>query len=380
MTGSARRAWTFASRLAAGVLSPGRLSYLVLFVTDDCNARCPHCFNVFLPHLKKEGPPAGGPPLTLDEYALVAGKLAPLFQVVLSGGEPFLRDDLHAIVETFYARAGARLFSLPTNGSLPDRALGQLERMSAACPDASFNLIVSLDACGAKHDELRRLRGGFEKAVGLCRSVLELGRRRRNVGLVVTTAVAEANLDDVPELVGVLRRTLPPAGWKHNIQYDQRLGSRLARDPALRRKVGELETLAARAAGGSLWDRAVDRWYVRFVNSLILHQLSEDRMIYRCAAGRKLAVLMPDGSASPCEPFVFEERYRAFPRFDIRRHGYDLGALRRDPEFARLLRFIAEGRCAACPWSCAAIASVTYDWRNWGLPFTVPSASRSPRG
>lgn len=374
MTASIRRALIFAGRLASGLLRPDRLSSLVLFVTEDCNAKCPHCFNVFLPHLRKGNPPSGQPPLTFEEYALIAARSAPLFQVILSGGEPFLREDIDAIAEAFYARAGARLFSIPTNGSLPDRTLRKLERMAAACPDATFNLLVSLDACGAKHDELRRLPGGFEKAVALCASVLDLKARRGSINLIVTTAVAEKNLDDVPELIGFLRKALPPAGWHHNIQYDQRLGSRLSSEAVLRRKVLEVEDLAARGLSGGLWSRLIDRWYVRFVNALILHQLAREEMVYRCAAGRKLAVIMTDGATAPCEPFVFEERYQAHPRFDIRRYQYDYGQVRREPEFTKLLSFIGEGRCAACPWSCAATTSMTYDWRNWRLLLTVPSA------
>ena len=243
--------------------------------------------------------------------------------------------------------------------------------MAARCPDATFNLIVSLDARGERHDESRGLPGGFDKAVSLCGAVLALKARRGNVNLVVSTAVTERNLDAVPELILFLREALPPAGWHHNIQYDQRSGSRLARDPALRREVRELEGLAASVRGGGLWERMVARWYVRWINGLILSQLAGGRRMYRCAGGRKLAVIMPDGETAPCEPFVFDDRYRSFPRFDIRRYGCDYGELRRDPGYARLLSFIDEGKCAACPWTCAATASVAYDWRNWSLPFTA---------
>lgn len=374
MISALRRALIFAGGLTAGVLRPGRLSYLVLFVTGDCNAKCPDCFNVLLPHLSKGDPPARRPPLTLEEYGAVAARLSPLFQVVLSGGEPFLREDLDAVVRIFYARAGARLFSIPTNASLPDRVVRQLDRMAALCPDATFNLIVSLDARGRKHDELRRLPGGFDKAVSLCGAVLGLKARRGNINLVVSTAVTERNLDGVPELIRFLRDALPSEGWHHNIQYDQRSVSRLALDPALRRKVREVESLAASGRGGGLWGRLIARWYVGWINALILSRLAREGGTYRCAAGRKLAVIMPDGAASPCEPFVFEDRYRALPRFDIRRYRCDYGELRRDPAYARLLRFIDEGKCAACAWSCAATASVAYDWRNWSLPFTAAAS------
>jgi MoaA/NifB/PqqE/SkfB family radical SAM enzyme len=379
MIASLRRALILAGRLAAGVARPDRLSHLVLFVTDDCNARCPDCFNVFLPHLSQEGRPDRGPALSLEEYSSIAARLSPLFQVILSGGEPFLREDLEAIAGIFYERAGARLFSIPTNGSLSDRVVRSLDRMSALCPDATFNLIVSLDAVGRSHDEVRRLPGGFDKAVSLCGSILALKARRGNVNLIVSTAVTERNLDGVPGLISYLRTALPPSGWHHSIQYDQRSGSRLARDPALRRKVLEVESLAASTRSGGLWSRALDHWYVRWINALILTQLAREEMLYRCAGGRKIAVIMPDGATSPCEPFIFEERYRAFPRFDIRRYRYDYGELRRDPGYARLLRYIGAGGCAACAWSCAATASLPYDWRNWRLPFTVPAPSGRER-
>lgn len=371
MSSALRRAGILVGRVAGGILRPGRLSTVVLFVTPDCNARCPDCFNADLPHLRGDRSPGGRAPLTLAEYGLIAARAAPLAQVILSGGEPFLRGDVDGIVSAFYRRAGARLFSLPTNGSLPSRACRAVERMAVLCPDATINLIVSLDAVGPRHDGLRRLPGLFEKALSLCRAALALKSRRGNVNLIVSTAVTERNAEDAAALIPFLRGALPPGVWHHNIQYDQRLGSPLARDPALRRKVLALERLASDGRAGGPWSRLIGRWYVGWINALILHQLDRGEMVYRCASGRRLAVITHDGAAAPCEPFLFEDRYRDFPRFDLRRYGYDFAAVRREPAFARLLRYIDDGRCAACPWSCAAIASMAYDIRNWPLLLRV---------
>ncbi len=366
MIAGTRRLLAFGAGLAGAILHPGRISFLVLFVTDRCNAQCPYCFNNFLPHLSHSTRRDAAPLLSLDEYERIAGNLDPLFQVVLSGGEPFLRDDVDAIVGAFHKRAGARLFSIPTNGSLPDRAARKLETMAASCPRATFNLIVSLDALGPRHDALRRLPGGFEKALSLCRAALELRRSRGNVNLVVTTAVSNDNLDEVGALQSFLARALPPKGWHHNIQYDQRLGSRPANASRFKAKALELETNPAGAPGG-LWERFVSRWYVRRINAIILDQLAQDRMIYRCVGGRKIGVVMPDGGAYPCEPFVFETDYRRFPRRNLRDFGYDFERLRREPGYVRMMEFIEQGRCRACPWSCAATASMSYEWRNWPL-------------
>lgn len=368
MSGRLRRGLALAGGLAGALLRPGRLSTVVLFVTDRCNARCPDCLNVRLPHLSGGRSPARGTPLSAGEYAAIAGRLSPLFQVIFSGGEPFLREDLDEIAAAFYELAGARLFSLPTNGSLPERALLTLDRLARRCPDAAVNLVVSLDAAGEKHDELRGLPGLFAAAMSLCRGVLALKARRPNVSLVVGTTLFERNLELVPRLLAVLREALPASGWHHSLQYDQRLSSRLGRDAGLRRRARELELAAAPRSG--LWERLVSRWYVRAVNALIVRQLERDRAAYRCAAGRKIAVIMPDGETSPCEPFVFEERYRDLPRFNIRDHGWDYARLRGEPAFDRVVRRIGEGACGGCAWSCAAAASTAFDARNWRRLFS----------
>jgi hypothetical protein len=120
--------------------------------------------------------------------------------------------------------------------------------------------------------------------------------------------------------------------------------------------------------------RFLSRWYVGFIKDLIEHQLAEDRMVYRCVAGRKIAVFMPDGRTFPCEPFAFEDVYAGFPTMNIRDFDYDVTRLQGSPEYRHMLDFIAGAKCEACPWSCAAVTSMTYEPRNWPLVWRVPRA------
>ena len=87
-----------------------------------------------------------------------------LTNINVSGGEPFLRDDLPEIAAAFHDHADTRMFSLPTNGSLPARILPAIDAMATRCRDATINLIVSLDAVGERHDALRGVPGGFARA------------------------------------------------------------------------------------------------------------------------------------------------------------------------------------------------------------------------
>lgn len=376
MTSLARKAG-FAYRLLQGLARPSRVSFAIFFVTDLCNAKCPYCFNTRLGHLDPERVPADKEGLlSVEEYERIAANMRPLFQVVFGGGEPFLRPEIDRIAEVFCRKAGARLVSIPTNGSLPDRVFEKVSAMSSRCPEATFNLQVSLDACGAGHDRLRALPGGFEKATELCGRLLDA--RLGNVNVIVNTALTEHNVDEVEALQRYLSERFP-AGLLHHVQLEQRLGARLYEDPALRARVREIDARAAAQAARGLGRRIISRYYIRFINALLVRQMVEGRMIYRCNAGRKLCVVMPDGEMSPCEPFVFDGHYRHFRRFNLRDFDYDARKVQRVPAFAEMRRFIEEGRCQACPWSCAAISSMTYSPRNWPLLFRTPSLDRARR-
>jgi MoaA/NifB/PqqE/SkfB family radical SAM enzyme len=354
-----RRGLSFAAGLLGGLLRPGRISYAVFFITDLCNAKCPYCFNTRLGHLSDHVPAEkAGTRLTADEYARIARRLRPLFQVVFGGGEPFLRDDIDELAAIFHREAGARLISIPTNAALPERVLPAVERMARRCPGATFNIQVSLDAVGGKHDRLRVLPGGFEKALSVCDALLE---GPPGVNLVVNTAVTRENAADVPALAEFLRGRFAGKPWFHNVQYEQRALPASARPAAQ----------APAPADGPKRRRWLSRWYVDFINSLILKQLEAGRMLYRCNAGSKVLVVMPDGAASACEPFFFDGRYAGFPKFNVRDFDYDPRRIQADPRFREMRAFIAAKKCAACPWSCAAITSMTYSPSNWPLFLTA---------
>ena len=69
---------------------------LTFFITKRCNARCKHCFYwKELNNLKKEE-------MTLSQIKTFVKSLKhPLASVLLTGGEPFLREDLLQICQIF---------------------------------------------------------------------------------------------------------------------------------------------------------------------------------------------------------------------------------------------------------------------------------------
>lgn len=150
-----------------------------LIVTYRCNAKCYMC-NTWQNPSKKE-----------DEYKpdLVQRLPSGLNFINITGGEPFLRDDIEQIVETALAKTKRLVIS--TNGYFTER-IGKLA-------DKFGNRIgfrVSLEGLPAANDELRGIKNGFDHGL---RTILTLqGKGIQDIGFGIT--VSDRNAKDMIEL------------------------------------------------------------------------------------------------------------------------------------------------------------------------------------
>ena len=64
----------------------------------------------------------------------------PLLQLVLSGGEPYLRRDLPQIISAFYRNSGTRMVAIPTNAYLPDAIEESTRQVLTDCPELKLNV------------------------------------------------------------------------------------------------------------------------------------------------------------------------------------------------------------------------------------------------
>src|SRR3989344_1433723 len=83
-------------RLAKKALFSKNPQSMIVFVTSRCNARCGFCF--FWREIEEKQKFE----LTLEEYEKIAKNYGDLIQLSLTGGEPFLRNDLYDIMKVFY--------------------------------------------------------------------------------------------------------------------------------------------------------------------------------------------------------------------------------------------------------------------------------------
>ena len=162
-----------------------RFHYLRLSVTEVCNFSCTYC----LPNgWKKTGPLSF---LTVDEIRrLVAGfSDLGLSKVRLTGGEPTVRKDFNAIIETVAAAPGVAKVAMTTNG-------WNLARHAAGWRASGLSHInVSIDSIDPEtfhqitgHDKLNQVLTGLDLA-------LAEGYSAVKVNAVLLRETAEAGFD-----------------------------------------------------------------------------------------------------------------------------------------------------------------------------------------
>jgi MoaA/NifB/PqqE/SkfB family radical SAM enzyme len=170
---------------------------LFLFVTSRCNSLCRTCF--YFDKLNSRDD------LTVEEIGRISETAGPFRKLWLSGGEPFLRDELAEIVGMFARRNGVRNVNLPTNGLLPERIFPTMDRMLELCPETSIDLNFSIDGMQRTHDAIRGVPRGFEKTLGVmaeaARRYAGVKRLRKNVATVIT----RENIGEIVELAEFLR-------------------------------------------------------------------------------------------------------------------------------------------------------------------------------
>lgn len=148
---------------------------LWVYTNYDCNLRCSYC-------VAKSGPNAPRRSLSLEQVRQLVDEAVALGfdHVFFTGGEPFLLDDIYAMLA--YASARVKT-SVLTNAMLlkqrvPGAVEARLDRLAAIHND---NLIVqvSLDGGRPEHHDAYRGRGTWEKTVEGIRLLQARGFRVR---------------------------------------------------------------------------------------------------------------------------------------------------------------------------------------------------------
>jgi MoaA/NifB/PqqE/SkfB family radical SAM enzyme len=337
-----------ASRIAGvarDVLLPGRgLFQLTHFVTSACDARCAHCFyRVNAPSRE----------LSLDEIGRVAQSLGALRFLLISGGEPFLRNDLPEIVERYFRLTSCANVSIPTNGLRTAKILPAVRRICGISPALSVGLSVSLDGFGDLHDRLRGVPGVYNAALRTLRGAKGLQAEFPNLSVGVISTLTGENQGELECFAEFVFTEFRPDSHTLNLWRGAGPGARPAGvSPetylALNRKLSALYAGAGERSGlftaRGLKRRVRDAMNVQRIR-YIERVWREERFIMDCHAGEREAVLAEDGRVFPCE-LMFDR-----PLGNVRDFDCDLTRLLRGAAAREFVAWRCDKKCF-CTHEC----------------------------
>ena len=254
-------------------------------MTHSCNADCHHC-NM---GGRVEGEKLIGP----GDYAGLMKKLKPVI-VQVSGGEPFLRDDLVDVLKAIKPAGSITPYLIVvSNGWLLD------EEKYLALREAGINqLSISLCFPDKRHDDWRRVKGLFEHLDRTIPNLAALGHD----DIVLNSAITRENMPYVMDLARTAER------WGVSISFSAysvlRTGERqyTIESPEdlkkLRVQLDELKSYKEASCG-------------RILNADFNIEGTFDFFKYGeikpCSAGRRFLVVTPDGYLKPCS--MHEKNY-----------------------------------------------------------------------
>lgn len=170
------------------LLTKNRPFYIQFFINSRCNLKCKMCNIVKTNKEYKE--------MSLDDIRKVVKNLVKIGAgvVLLTGGEPFLREDLPEIVKIF-TENGLNV-RLQTAGLMTKR-----EALKACVEAGAKDICVSLDSLDEeKQDFINGVKGSWKKAIQTIANISELFPKKGKV-CALGCVLSSYNLEEIPLIV-----------------------------------------------------------------------------------------------------------------------------------------------------------------------------------
>jgi len=214
---------------------------IVLAVTYQCNGRCRFC-NIWTNQDSFS--------CELDDFKRLPRNIE---NINISGGEPFLREDLSEVIRTIKNQCPKAKIIISTNGFTPCKIKDQMQKIIKFKRD--IGIAVSLDGFGKAHEELRGFPGGFSLALETIRLLKELGIK--NIKIAFTLGNQNINqLKRVYQLSNELGVEFSLAAYHNSSHYFQKEDNKIVDIANLRKEIDWLIKQELKSFSLKKWARA----------------------------------------------------------------------------------------------------------------------------
>lgn len=321
---------------------------LTYSVTAACQSRCKTCQigAMFYQHpdrVKKD--------LSLNEIEKIFRTMKPVYFFNMSGGEPFLREDLPEIVRLACRYLKPRVVHTPTNAILTDRIIENTEKIIKIVREYDVSVPVtvkpSIDGVGELHDEIRGVKGNFKCLLKTIEGLKRLEDKYDNFHLELGTVISNFNIEHLGEIEDFVHslgvesyrnevaecrteffnledKITPPAEVYQNLIKDfaKKVEENIANKKTLAKTTEALRVVYYDIAGKIL---------------------KKKRQVIPCYAGVSNVHINFDGGVWPCCVLGYEQEMG-----NLREYNYDFQKLWHSAQAEKVRKYIRHKNCA-CP-------------------------------
>jgi radical SAM protein with 4Fe4S-binding SPASM domain len=275
----------------------------------------------------------------------------------LTGGEPFIREDLDTIVEECYNHTDRIVIS--TSGWFEDRVIELAKKFP------NIGIRISIEGLSEKNDELRGHDGGFDKGLRTLLSLKKMGVKDIGFGCTVSNHNSKDMLS-LYQLSLSMGMEFATAAF-HNSYYFHKEDNLISNKEEVCNDFRQLIEWQLKENNPKSWFRA---WF----NMGLINYIEGGRRMLPCEAGSANFFIDPWGEVYPCNGM--EDKFWKLSMGNIHQHTFNEIW---ESEQAAIVR----EKVRNCPkncWMVGTASPVMHKYIKYPLKWALQNKLRSIRG
>ena len=243
-----------------------------VIVTYRCNAKCTMCNRYKVPSKPEEE-------LSVEAIS----KLPEMYFTNITGGEPFIREDLKDIVRELYKKSERIVIS--TNGFFTDRIVDLCKEFP------QIGIRISIEGLEQTNNEIRGLDDGFNRGYTTLKTLVDMGMKDVGFGMTVQDKNAPdlVALYDISDELGMEFATASLHNSFYFVESNNIIHDRLA-------VAQRFEDLINRL----LSSNSPKKWFRAYFNHGLINYIFSQKRLLPCDMSFDTFFVDPYGDVMPC--------------------------------------------------------------------------------
>ena len=243
-----------------------------VIVTYRCNAKCTMCNRYKVPSDPKDE-------ITVETIS----KLPEMYFTNITGGEPFMREDLKDIVRELYKKSERIVIS--TNGFYTDRIVDLCKEFP------QIGIRISIEGLEQTNNEIRGLDDGYNRGYTTLKTLVEMGMKDVGFGMTVQDRNAPdlVSLYDISDELGMEFATASLHNSFYFVESNNVIQDRLMVAQNFEDLVNKL-----------LKSNSPKKWFRAYFNHGLINYIFSQKRLLPCDMSFDTFFIDPFGDVMPC--------------------------------------------------------------------------------